>query len=368
MFETNNTNSDMNSFLVSLGGKINSNSNSSQNSISCFTTVDEEIYSLNNGVALRYLNDFSIIELKGNDSLDFLHRISTNSVKDLAKEEIRKTIFTSEKGRIIGLATILNFDGYLLLVTNISSKQKVTIWINKYIIGDDVKVSDASHRFNIFEVSGPQSNSFLSLFVGNTPAEIQPNFFKVVNGDGILFFLAKLKDHKNSDKFWILAEQENGKKLISNMIENKGPFDFSLIGEDAYNAYRIENGIAADPNELNDNYNPHEAKLIDLVDFKKGCYIGQEVIARLDTYDKVQKNLVGLCFAEPIEKSESFSLFDDKKNEVGTITSVAYSPKLKKNIALGYIKKSLAVQGTKVIAKNGIKSLDVLVHELPFKK
>ncbi len=63
-------------------------------------------------------------------------------------------------------------------------------------------------------------------------------------------------------------------------------------------AYKIENGIPSDPNELNDLYNPHEAKLIDLVDFKKGCYIGQEVIARLDTYDKVQKHLVGLCFPE----------------------------------------------------------------------
>lgn len=366
MFETNNTNSDIISFLISLGGKVETNSD--VKSIKSFTSVEDEIYSLYNGVALRYLNDFSIIELKGNDSLDFLHRISTNNMKNLAKEEIRKTIFTSEKGRIIGLATVLNFDGYLLLVTGSTSKQKVMVWINKYIIGDDVKVSEASHRFNIFEISGPQSNSFLSIFVGNLSSELPNNFFKVVSADGILFFLAKLKDEKGMDKFWILAEHENSKKLISNMIENKGPFDFNLIGDEAYHTYRIENGIAADPYELNDSINPHEAKIIELVDFKKGCYIGQEVIARLDTYDKVQKNLVGFCFPEQIDKNEKFSLVDEQKNEVGNITSITFSPKLKKNIALGYVKKSLAVHGTKIIAKNGTKFLEVMVHDLPFKK
>ena len=166
----------------------------------------------------------------------------------------------------------------------------------------------------------------------------------------------------------MLAEQENSKKLITNMVENKGPFDFNLVGEEAYSIYKIENGIPSDPNELNDLYNPHEAKLIDLVDFKKGCYIGQEVIARLDTYDKVQKHLVGLCFPNEIETNEKFSLLDDQKNEVGVVTSIAYSPKYKKHIALGYIKKPFAIQGTKVTAKNETKVMDVTVQELPFKR
>lgn len=366
MFEANSTNSNMISYFISLGGK--NNDSSKPDSISVYTSTEEEVYSLNNGVGLRFLSDFSIVELRGNDSLEFLHRISTNSMKDLAKEEIKKTIFTSEKGRIIGVSTVMNFDGYLLLITGSNSKQKVIIWLNKYIVGDDVKVNDASHRFNVFEISGPQSNSYLSLFIGNAASDIQENYFKVVNAEGILFFLAKFKDHKGLDKFWILAEQENGKKLVANMVENKGPFDFSLIGDDAYNAYRIENGIAVDPNELNDNFNPHEARLIDLVDSKKGCFIGQEVIARLDTYDKVQRSIVGLCFPEQVDSSEKFSLLDDQKNEIGNITSIAFSPKFKKNIALAYVKKSLAVPGTKVIAKNENKIFEVTIHELPFKK
>jgi folate-binding protein YgfZ len=354
------------SFFLSLGAKTELINDVTH--IKNYSSLDKEVYSLNNGVALKFMNTSSIIELKGTDSLDFLHRISTNSMKNLNKEEVKKTIFTSEKGRIIGVSTVMNFESYILLITGIYSKQKTMSWLNKYIIGDDVKLSDASHRFNLLEIVGPQSESFLSLFVGDAVNAVSDNSFKVVSADGVLFFLAKLIDENGLRKYWILAEQENAKKLITNMVENKGPFDFNLIGEDAYNVYKIENGIASDPTELNDFYNPHEAKIINLVDFKKGCYIGQEVIARLDTYDKVQKHLVGLCFPEAVETNEKFTLLDDEKNEVGVVTSMAYSPKIKKNIALGYLKRSLAVQGMKVTAKNDTKTMEVMVHELPFKK
>lgn len=366
MFELTNTNPDMLSFFVALGAKTELINNITH--IKSYSSLDDEVYSLSNGVALKFMNTSSIIELKGTDSLDFLHRISTNSMKNLNKEEVKKTIFTSEKGRIIGVSTVMNFESYILLITGIFSKQKTMSWINKYIIGDDVKLSDASHRFNLLEMVGPQTESFLSLFIGDAANSVSDNSFKVVNAEGILFFLARIKDENGLQKFWILAEQENAKKLITNMVENKGPFDFNLVGEEAYDVYKIENGIASDPNELNDLYNPHEAKIINLVDFKKGCYIGQEVIARLDTYDKVQKHLVGLCFPEVIDSNEKFTLLDEGNNEVGVVTSSAYSPRIKKNIALGYLKKSLAAQGTKVIAKNGTKFMEVIVNELPFKK
>jgi len=366
MFEVNNTNSDMISYFTSLGGK-----NKMLDGLQVFQSFsrpEDEIFSLYNGVGLRYLNNKGIIELKGNDSLDFLHRISTNSMKDLKKEDVRNTIFTNEKGRIIGVSTVLNFESYLLLVSELKSQPKIMSWINKYIISDDVKLSDAGHRFNLFEILGPQSESFLNFTCGDSVNKLLENSFSVVSSEGALFFLAKIKNQDNTIKFLILADQENSKKLLNNMIENKGPYDFNLIGEDAYNAYRIEMGIPVSPNELNDFYNPLEARINYLVDFNKGCYIGQEVISRLNTYDKVQKYLMGICFPEPIDVNENFSLLDDKKNETGIITSITYSPRIRKNIALGYVGKANAFGGNKVIAKNELKEIEVTLHELPFKK
>lgn len=336
--------------------------------IAGFSDLEKELDILNYGAALRILSGYALLELKGNDSLDFLHRITTNSVKDLKKEEVVQTIFTTEKGRILSVATVFNFDTYQFLVVGKSNKERVASWINKYIISDDVQINDASFRFNILELSGPQSESFITLVCGNIVNEIKPNSFKVIHTEGILFFLAKIIDFNGRSKFWILAEQENTIKLINFMKENHGIFNFGLVGEDSYHEYRIKMGIPAAPNEINDQYNPHEAKLIHLVDFKKGCYIGQEVIARLDTYEKVQRYLTGVSFDQPINSDQHFILFDEAEQEVGLVTSAVHSTRLNKSIGLAYIRKNFVEPGTILTAKNNEMVTKVTVQELPFKK
>lgn len=365
MLETSVNHSDLISFFAEFGGKVEQ-----QNGLNIFTkfsSLENELYSLFNGVGLSYLNNHSIIELKGDDSLEFLHRISSNSIKDMKKEDVRETIFTSEKGRIIGLSTIINFESFLLLISSSTYQNKIISWINKYVVSDDVKVSDANHRFNILEISGPQSQSFINYTFGDNASNIPENSFDVVSNEGIMFFLAKIKKTNGNIKYWTLADLENTKKLVNYFIENKGPYDFSLIGQESYNACRIEMGIPSDA-ELNDSFNPLEARLNHLIDFNKGCYIGQEVIARLDTYNKVQKNLMGICFPEPIETKENFILFDEKKQEIGIVTSVSYSTRLKKHIGLGYIKRTEAIPGKKLLAKNDSLETEVNLHDLPFKK
>jgi len=153
------------------------------------------------------------------------------------------------------------------------------------------------------------------------------------------------------------------------MMENQGPFDFSLVGEDAYNTYRVEQGLPAAPAELNDTVNPHEVKMLDLVDFKKGCYIGQEVIARLDTYEKVKSYMMGIKFDDTADSSENYSLIDEEGSEAGKVTAVVYSPKYKKDIGLAFIKKVYAEDGKVLIAKGTDgKTVPVTVNNLPFKK
>ena len=333
-----------------------------------FSSPETEINSLNNGVGLVDLSANGIIELRGKDVLDFLHRITTNSLKDLPKEGIGKTIFTTEKGRIIDTATILNFDDYQILVCNSVNKMKIKNWFEKYIISDDVKVNDTPGKYILFQLVGPQADSFITLICGNYVNNIQPNNFKVINGEGMMFFTAKFIDEKGNPLYWVLADILNGQKLISYLHINHGIFDFNFIGEETWNSYRVEQGIPAAPNEINDQYNPHEVNLLDRVSFTKGCYIGQEVIARLDTYDKVQKKLFGIIFPIPVETNEQFLLYNDADLEVGTVTSASYSYKFKKYLGLGIIRKAYLDEGVHLIAKNATKSMTVTLQNIPFKK
>jgi len=353
-------------YFVSLG--FNLDQSNGKNVFKYFSSPEAEINSLYNGVGLIDLSSKGIIELRGKDVLDFLNRITTNSLKDLPKEGIGKTIFTTEKGRIIDTAAILNFDDYLLLVCSGLNKMKIRNWLEKYIISDDVKITDTPGKYILFQLMGPQADSFITLICGNYVNNIQPDSFKVINGEGMIFFTAKFLDKMGNRLYWVLADIPNGKKLISYLNSNMGPFDFNFIGEDAWNSYRIEQGIPAPPNEINDQYNPHEVNLLDLVSFTKGCYIGQEVIARLDTYDKVQKQLIGIVFSEPVENNGQLLLYNDTYLQVGTVTSTAYSFKLKKYIGLGVVRKAFLGDGVQLIAKNAVMSMKVTLQTLPFKK
>jgi folate-binding protein YgfZ len=333
-----------------------------------YLSVEDELKSLSEGVGLRNISHYGMIEMRGKDVLDFLHRISTNSVKDLGKEQITKTIFTTEKGRIIDLATLLNFEDYQILFTSQEHQPKVLKWLDKYIITDDVNVSDINGKYTLLELSGPQADSFVTLICGAVVNNIPESSFKVVSAEGMLFFLAKLRDERNQLKYWVIADQLNGNRFTKYALENKGIFDFNLVGETAYNIYRVEQGIIAAPNEINDKYNPNEAGLLEYIDFKKGCYIGQEVIARLDTYDKVQRSVKGIVFGDNAEQKE-YTLLNGDGNESGKVTSVVYSLRCKKNIGLGYLRKSNLQDGTKLKAKDpGGNIIEVIVHKIPFKR
>jgi folate-binding protein YgfZ len=334
--------------------------------INRYSDLDAEMDSLYSGAALRNISHLGLIELKGKDALDLIHRIGTNSIRDLPKEGVKNTIFTSEKGRIIGVSTLLNFEDYQILVTSRANKHKVMSWIKKYIITDDVEVNDANVKYNLLELSGPQADSFATLICGNVVSDIKPDSFKIVHSENLLFFLARLTSERNFNKFWFLSDFDNARKLIDYMLANKGIFNFNLVGEQAYESYRIEQGIPSAPNELNDQYNPHEAGLTNWIDFNKGCYIGQEVIARLKTYDKVQKNLAGVKFLEPIEPGQQFNLFDKSGNEAGIITSTNHSLKLNEPIGLAYIKNSFITNGNQLTAKADNSTVNVEIHSLPF--
>ncbi|MEJ2193368.1 MAG: glycine cleavage T C-terminal barrel domain-containing protein [Ignavibacteriaceae bacterium] len=335
--------------------------------INSYTSKVAEIESLYSGVGLRNISHYGIIELKGKDVLEFLHRISTNATKDLLKAHTNITVFTSDKGRIIGVGRLINFEDYQLLVCSRSNKQKVISWIRKYVIGDDVDVNDVNGKYNLLELSGPQADSFMSLICGDVINSIEKDSFKIMYSDNLLFFLIKLVDERGHIKFWLLADVENSKKLIDKMVEYDGPFDFNLIGEEAYNIFRVEQGIPAAPDELNDNYNPHEARLMKYVDTEKGCYIGQEVVERLSTYNKVQKYLCGVNFSEEFSSDKPFHLFSSDGNEAGIVTSTVHSVKLDRQIGLAYIRKAYMEEGTilKVDSSDG-NEIDVTVCNLPF--
>ncbi|MCU7496936.1 MAG: aminomethyl transferase family protein [Ignavibacteria bacterium] len=341
--------------------------NKTGDGISVYTGAKQEYEALTGGVALRDISNSGILELHGKDSLEYLHRISTNSLVGLPAQNSAATIFTNEKGRIIDRTRVVNLQDYLLISGSSVYANKLQSWINRYIIMEDISLKDGFGSYSFFELLGPQAESFLTLIFGSSADGLEFNVARKLEAEGVKINILKVIEF-NQKKFVLWGSVEEGFNLLKHIGSQESVFDFRVAGEEAYEVFRVIKGIPAAPNEINDTYNPYEANLIEDVSFKKGCYIGQEVIARLDTYDKVQKRMAGVIFDDKAEVSASCRLFYEG-NEAGRITTMARSFHLEKEIALCVLSRAYSQAGTKLTAvdENG-KEYPVTVCNLPLRK
>lgn len=311
----------------------------SEDKIKVFTSVTEEYEILSTGVGARDVSYSTILSVSGKDAQDFLHRISTNSVKNLEINQAVRTIFTNDKGRILERVVLARLQDQIILFGNEGTEELLSFWLNKYIIMDDVKVKSLYGQQFVIEVHSHQAESLMILLFGDAAKKIEENKIYTVLCDSHIVHFLKIHEQNNKYKYILFGEASGVRAICTQLYESKSILDFSFIGEEAYERFRIEEGLVG-PKELSNQFNPIEAGLIGEVDFKKGCYIGQEVIARLDTYHKVQKSLVGFVFKERIAFDGVWPVYDAERNEIGVVTSTANSPESSSMIGLGYIRKS----------------------------
>lgn len=307
--------------------------------------------------------DRGVLRVRGNDRLDLINRLSTNTTIDLNPGSETTTILTSEKGRIREILRLLAFEDHLLVLLDGADASGVQAWFDKYTIMDDFVTEDLGDEYTVFGVYGDAAGRTLSEALGVNPppsATVATTIFADAN-------LHVIRDVRLSGMgaFLVIGPRSAEGSLIS-AFERSGVIP---IGADTYAALRIEAGRPESGSELTDAYNPLEASLVQYVSFTKGCYIGQEVIARLDSYDKVQRHLVGLLLDAEPESGEELRVFDSvDRRPIGTLTSLAYSPRLERPIALAYVKTLQAVPGLNVTVATSADDAGTgaIVTKLPF--
>ena len=301
------------------------------------TSPKEEYDSLRNGVGLRINPDLKIIQLSGKDILDFLNRVSTNALMNIKMFDKINTLFLNEKGRFIDRTTFIPLEDKSLLVGSPDRDNRLLSWLNKYIIMEDIKAEDYSEKYAMVDIIGPQTESFLTLILGKDIIISDEKRVRRFDVDGFTFYSFLTREGNSIKFFRFLIEREKLLNFIDYLIGIKSVFDLSVIGRQAFDFFRIENLIPAFPNEINDLTNPYEVNLINEVSFTKGCYIGQDVIARLDTFSKVKRKLVAVNLIHEIINSEPFTIIDDSSNQVGEITTLSKMNSANGQIALALI-------------------------------
>ena len=224
---------------------------------------------------------FSFYSLSGKDSLDLINRLSTNNVSDV-HNKVTKTIFTNENGRIIDVVSIWKInDEKLLLICNTKNKNLLIEWIDKFTFEEEIHLKESNNYELIHTFTDSRTINFENFdLAGSNIKQFSDQFES--------FFISKTSFFNQHETVDFLFDKELSEE-VNNILLSQ---DFKELNNDKFLSFKIKNIIPYGQNEFNLSFNPLELNLIHLIDFEKGCYIGQEVIARLDTYDKVQKKLI----------------------------------------------------------------------------
>jgi len=257
----------------------------------------------------------------------------------LAMGSMVDTVFCTPKGRIIDYCRVIRQDDELMLISSYIDCQHLIDWINRFIILEDLELEDVSADYLWLTLIGPDSRAFVQDLCGSEVNDRDETIW--IEKENIVF-PALLNSNFKQSAYNFLLPNKPGVEIFKWLTGRIQEFGGSLMGDHAFQIVRVESGMPDWGTELTEKYNPHEARLIHAVSFTKGCYTGQEIIARLDTYDKVQKYLMIVDLNEPLFAEPPFDVFYADEL-IGNLTSYAYNPLTKRSIGLAYIKKSYSV-------------------------
>ena len=254
--------------------------------------------------------------MTGADRQRFLNAYITCDTKELPSGQSPYGFFTSAKGRILADCTVNALDEALLLELPQGQGEAIAAHLTKYIIVDRVTVEATPHKSLV--LAGPEAPAVLQRWLGE-PLELEPRQNRSVDVGGRSVVVVRGPDWTEIPTFTLWATE--AETLRDELLALEGPP--VSVGEEAWEALRIAAGRPRFGVDFDGNNFPKETGLEEeAVSYTKGCYLGQEVVARIHYRGGVRRRLCGLHFAEPATP-ESLAgrevLFEERG--VGTLTS-----------------------------------------------
>lgn len=276
------------------------------------------------GAAVRDESHAGSLAIAGPDAIDFLNRLSTAAVLELADGGGMVNCLVTDKGRVIDVFVTLREGDGVRLLTSPGAADGVREQLERFHITEELEIRADTRAWCLFGLYGPQSIDVAAASCGRDDlgelADYVPEPVEISGAEALL-----LRRPSPLGAFAVLVSS-NGADRIWEELESLGA---RPMGSEAHEPIRIEWGWPEFGREISRRYNPLELGLAAAVSFDKGCYVGQEVIARLDTYAKVGRLRIGLLFESPETVApppgESWPLMV-RERRVGEVTSVAPVP------------------------------------------
>ncbi len=319
-------------------------------------------------VAVIDLSDAGKFQLSGKNSVQFLNGLVSNDVKSLQAGEGVLAAFPNLQGKLLALCRIYNLGTHMLMELDGISREKIFKNLSRFVPAGEFFISDVSDHFALLSLQGPRSADLIEALT-DQPIDSGRKYRiseRLIAGAQV--FIAS-HDRCGETGFDLFIPAEFAQKTLETILSRGAIFGARQAGFEAFEIARIEAGIPREGADAGENHIILESELESAVSYTKGCYLGQEIIARIHWRGQPAKRLRGFLIDADQSPPPGAQLFAEDGKKVGEITSVARSFALDRFIALGYVHRYYLTPGTEFTLKDGDEELGrAELVELPYRR
>lgn len=296
------------------------------------------------------------VRISGPDAVKFLHGMLSNRVEGLNPGEGVYTTFLTRQGKFIADMNLYKREEDLAVDLAPGMDTVFAEAIDMYIIMDQVEVDIVTKAQCLLGVFGPEARKILNKAGWSVPPLGEHGHALV---DGVM---VARELWTGEDGYLLTAPSDRAEPLWEALkLAGARP-----AGLNAFETLTLEAGVPLFGKDMDANINPMQAGLeTRAIDFEKGCYVGQEVIAKIKYLGQINRGLVGLLIDGETRPGPGDKVFLDK-NEVGTLRRCAFGPTVEGIIAFGFLHRDAMASGTKVRVHSNGSDLSGRVVDLPF--
>lgn len=308
--------------------------------VETYGELEIEYAAIRKAAALIDLPHRAIVRVTGDERIDFLNRMITQELKDVHPGEARRSFWLNRKGRIDADLRVIHFDDATLFDTDTLVAQHVVDSLTEFVFAEDIELTNAGDDFHRLALHGPEAEAVLRDATGGTFAGLDVGKAERLDLAGAQAIVDRL-DSTGEVGLEITVPAPSAESVWKALTEAGEKHRLRPIGWHAYNIARIEAGTPIFNIDFGASNLPGETGLIeDRVSFRKGCYLGQEVVARMQSLGHPKQRLCGIRVAGPPEGQRDtpdrqpetgaplFASAEKMDKPVGAVTSSTRSPML----------------------------------------
>ncbi len=333
--------------------------------------VRAEYDAIRNAVGLIDFSSAGKLQLSGKNSIQFLNGLVSNDVKTLQPGDGILATFPTLQGKLSALCRIYNTGEHLLIELDAINREKIFKNLSRFVPAGEFFVTDASDTLALVSLCGPRSAELVEALTEQPTetADLKISKRRIAETD------VWVANHRRCGEmgFDLFVETEVATNLRQAILDLGKSFAIREIGEAPFEIARIEDGVPREGIDAGEDYIILESELEAAVSYTKGCYLGQEVIARIHWRGQPAKRLRGFVIEAnslPPRGTELVAAEGQMAGRrAGEITSSVFSFALDQKIALGYAHRYCLEAGTEFILKQGETELGrAHLVELPIRK